>query len=157
MATSELAHTSLVTLERYAQLAGSVLDAPVVCVSLLAADNQLMASSYGLPLPIALLRSWSLMRYVASSGCPLLITDGREDPLTAKNPSVRDGEVVSFMGIRLVASYEHPVGTLSVMDQRPRQWSFLQVGILQYLSVLLVREFVSRDDAGFSDAVWRQT
>jgi len=33
----------------------------------------------------------------------------------------------------------------------------LQVGILQYLSVLLVREFVSRDDAGFSDAVWRQT
>ena len=156
MTISELAPTSLAVLDRYTQLAGSVLDAPVVCVSLLTADNRLLATSYGLPLPIALLHSWSLMRCVASSGCPLLITDGREDPLAAENPSVRDGDVVSFMGIRIVASHGHPVGTLSVMDQRPRQWSFLQIGFLQYLSALLVREFVSRNDAGFSDAVWRQ-
>ena len=156
MATSELAPTSLAALDRYTQLAGSVLDASVVCASLLLPDNRLLASSYGLPLPIALLQSWSVLRRVASSGCPLLITDGREDPRTSKNPSVRDGEVVSFMGIRLVDSCGHLVGALSVMDQKPRHWSFLQIGFLQYLSALLVREFVSRNDAGFSDAVWRQ-
>lgn len=156
MTLSELAPTSLAVLDRHTQLAGSVLDAPVVCVSLLTADNRLLATSYGLPLPIALLHSWSLMRCVASSGCPLLITDGREDPLTAKNPSVRDGDVVSFMGIRLVGAHGGPVGTLSVMDKKPRRWSSLQIGFLQYLSALLVREFVWRNGAGFSGAVWRQ-
>jgi GAF domain-containing protein len=156
MATSESAPVSLTAVDRYARAAGSVLDAPVVCVSLLVANNRLMASSYGLPLPIALLHSWSLMRRAASSGRPFLITDGREDPLAAMSPSVRDGEVVSFMGIRLVASHGNPVGTLSVMDWKPRQWSFLQIGFLQYLSALLVLEFVSRNEAGCSDAVWRQ-
>jgi signal transduction protein with GAF and PtsI domain len=96
------------------------------------------------------------MRHVAPSGCPLLITDGREDPLTAKNPSVQEGEVVSFVGIRLVASPEHPVGALFVMDQKPRKWTFLQIGFLQYLSALLVREFVAKNHAGFSDADWRR-
>ena len=58
--------------------------------------------------------------------------------MTARNPSVRDGEVVSFMGIRLVASHGHPVGALSVMDQRPRQWSPLRIDVLLLAFFLFV-------------------
>jgi len=127
-------------LDRFTQLAGRLLDVPVVCVSLVDADRRLLMSSYGLPAPTALLVSWSLMKQVVASGRPLVVTDGRRHPLVARHPVVRDGTVTAYVGLPLVASDGRAVGTLSVMDRKPRRWSAPQLGFLRKLSARIVGE-----------------
>ncbi len=127
-------------LDRFTQLAGQVLDVPVVCVSLVDADRRLLTSSYGLPAPAALLVSWSFMKQVVASGRPLVVTDGRRHPLVARNPAVRDGTVTAYVGMPLVASDGRAVGTLSVMDQKRRRWSAPQLDFLWRLATRIVGE-----------------
>jgi signal transduction protein with GAF and PtsI domain len=61
---------------------------------------------------------------------------------------VKEGVVVAFVGIRLIPSDGHPVGTLSVVDRTPRRWSSHQVNSLRILSTLLVGEVESRNVEG---------
>lgn len=125
-------------LDRLTQLAGQVLDVPVVCVSLVDADRRLLTSSYGLSAPTALLITWSFMKQVVASGRPLVVTDGRRHPLVAANPAVRDGTVAAYVGMPLVAPHGRTVGALSVMDPRPRRWSARQLDLLRKLSARIV-------------------
>lgn len=127
-------------LGRLTQLAGRVLDAPVACASLVDADRRLWTSSCGLPAPAALLVSWSFMKQVVASRRPLVVTDGRTDPVAARNPAVRDGMVTAYVGMPLVAPDGRAVGTLSVMDRKPRRWTATQLDLLRTLSVRIVGE-----------------
>ena len=127
-------------LDRLTQLAGRVLDAPVVCASLVGANRRLLTSSCGLSAPAALLVSWPFMKQVVASRRPLVVTDGRRDPLAARNPAVRDGTVTAYVGVPLVAANGHAVGTLSVMDRKPRRWSAAQLDLLRALSARIVGE-----------------
>lgn len=140
MARSAPVPTSPVALDRVTQLAGRVLDVPVVCVSLVDADRRLLTSSYGLSSPTALLVSWSFMKQVVASGRPLVVADGQRHPLVARNPAVRDGTVRAYVGMPLVASNGRAVGTLSVMDRKPRRWSAPQLDLLRKLSARIVGE-----------------
>jgi GAF domain-containing protein len=127
-----------VALDRVTQLAGRVLDVPVVCASLVGADRRLVTSSCGLSAPAALLVSWPFMKQVVASRRPLVVTDGRRDPLVARNPAVRDGTVTAYVGVPLVAPDGRAVGTLSVMDRKPRRWSAAQLDLLRALSARIV-------------------
>lgn len=131
---------SPVVLDRFTQLAGRALNVPVACVSLVDADRRLRMSSYGLPAPTALLVSWSFMRQVTASGRPLVVTDGRRHPLAARNAAVRDGTVAACVAMPLVRSEGRAVGTLLVMDRKPRQWSAAQLDLLRKLSARIVRQ-----------------
>jgi len=142
-----------VALDGFTQLAGRLLDVPVVCVSLVDADRRLVTSSYGLPAPTALLVSWSLMKQVVTSGRPLVVTDGRRHPLVARNPAVRDGTVTAYVGMPLVAQDGRAVGTLSVMDRKPRRWSAPQLGFLRKLSARIVGEMEL--EAAVRGSSWR--
>lgn len=128
------------TLEHLTRLAGRELEAPVVCLSLVDADRRLVTGSYGLPAAAALLVSWSFMKEVVARGRPLVVTDGRRHLLTARNPAVRDGTITAYVGIPLIASDGRAVGTLSVMDQKPRRWSAQQLAFLRWLSAGVVRD-----------------
>jgi GAF domain-containing protein len=136
--------TNSVALDRLTRLAGRVLDVPVVSISLVDADRRLATTSYGLSAPIALLVFSSFMKQVIASDGLLVVRDGRKHPLMARNPAVRDGTVAAYVGMPLVASDGRAVGTLSVMDQRPRCWSARQLAILRELSALIVREMARR-------------
>jgi GAF domain-containing protein len=140
MAGSPLAAPSPLSLDRLTQLAGRWLDVPVACVALVDRDRRLWTSSYGLPAPTALLVSWSLMKQVVSSGRPLVVTDGRRHPLAVRHPAVRDGTVTAYVGIPLVAANGRAVGTLAVMDRKPRRWNAPQLGFLRTLCVRIVGE-----------------
>ncbi len=129
-----------VALDRLTQLAGRVLDVPVVCASLVGADHRLVTSSCGLSAPAALLVSWPFMKQVVASRRPLVVSDGRRDPVAARNPAVRDGTVTAYVGMPLVAQDGRAVGTLSVMDRKPRSWSAAQLDLLRALSAWIVGE-----------------
>ncbi len=129
---------------RFTEIAGRVLDVPVVCVSLVDANHRLVTSSYGLSAPIALLLAWPFMTQVIASRHPVLITDGRTDNRVAMEPAMRDRAVSAYMGMRLVASDGCVVGALSVFDTRPRLWSGSQLEFLHGLSARIVREMELR-------------
>src|SRR5690348_8837973 len=56
--------------------AGGVLRASAVCASLIDAERRLWTSSFGLPLPIALLLSHAFRKHVVATARPLVIADG---------------------------------------------------------------------------------
>lgn len=127
-------------LDRLTNLAGEVLAVPVVCVSIVDAERRLLASSYGLSVPAALLLSYALRTHVDASRRPLVVTDGRCDPLLAQNPAVRDGTVRACVGMPLRTADGRAVGTLLAMDRKPRRWTAAQVDLLRKLSALVVSE-----------------
>jgi len=127
-------------LDRVTYLAGQALDAPAVCVSLVDAERRLLASSYGLPVPTALLISHAFHKHIVASRRPLVVADGRRDPLVAQNPVVRDGTVRSCVGMPFGTADGRTIGTLLAMDPRPRRWTAPQLDLLDKLSALIVSE-----------------
>jgi GAF domain-containing protein len=126
------------TLDRITYLAGETLDVPAVCAVVVDPERRLVTSSYGLPVPTALLVSHAFRKQVLASRRPLVVADGRRDPLVALNPAVRDGTVRACVGLPLGSRDGRMVGTLLAMDRRPRRWTALQLDLLGKLSSLVV-------------------
>jgi hypothetical protein len=127
-------------LDRITYVAGETLDVDVVCASLVDAQRRLVVSSYGQPAPAALLLSHAFRRHVSASRRPLVVADGRRDPLVARNPVVRDGTVRACVGVRLGTTEGRAVGTLLALDHRPRRWTTRQLVLLGELAVAIVSE-----------------
>ena len=127
-------------LDRITYLAGEALDVAAVCASLVDTEGRLLTSSYGLPVPTALLVSHAFRKHVVASRRPLVVADGRRDPLLANNPAVRDGTVRACVGMPLRRSDGRAVGTLLAMDQKARPWTGPQLDLLEKLSALIVSE-----------------
>lgn len=126
-------------LEEYTRLAARDLDASVACLSLVDPDRRLVTNSCGLSATSALLICWPFIRRVAATGRPLIVMDGRRDPATARHPAVRDGTVTAYMGIPLVNARGATVGTLSVMDRKPREWNARQFRYLRKLCAAIMQ------------------
>ena len=137
---TDLAFSTQHALDRITSFAGEALGVPAVCVSLVDANRRLVTSSYGLPLPTALLVSHAFRKQVVASRPPLVVADAPRDPVVARNPAVRDGTVRACVGMPLRAADGRAVGTLLAMDRRPRRWTAPQLDLVVKVSALIVRE-----------------
>jgi len=121
-------------LERLTSLAARVLRAPVALVSLVDARRQFFASAVGLPEPWASSRetplSHSFCQHVVSADEPLVVSDARDHPDLRHNPAIRDLGAVAYAGIPLRDGAGLALGTLCVIDHRPRAWSGEDLTIL---------------------------
>ncbi len=130
--------------DRLARVAAHVLNAPVALVSLVDSDRQFFKSCLGLPEPWASRRqtplSHSFCQHAVASREPLLVDDSREHELLRDNPAIRDMGVIAYAGIPLIDADGHALGTLCVMDSRPRHWTTHQVQLLSDLAASVVTE-----------------
>jgi GAF domain-containing protein len=130
--------------DRLARLASTVLNAPVALVSLVDADRQFFKSCLGLPEPWATQRgtplSHSFCQHAVASREPLIVDDSREHELLRDNPAIRDIGVIAYAGIPLIDAAGHALGTLCVIDSRPRHWTTDQVQLLSDLAASVVTE-----------------
>jgi GAF domain-containing protein len=130
--------------DRLARIAAQVLNAPVALVSLVDADRQFFKSCLGLPEPWASQRqtplSHSFCQHAVASREPLLVDDSREHELLRDNPAIRDLGVIAYAGIPLIDADGHALGTLCVIDSRPRHWTTHQVQLLSDLAASVVTE-----------------
>jgi signal transduction protein with GAF and PtsI domain len=130
--------------DRLARLASHVLNAPVALVSLVDADRQFFKSCLGLPEPWASARqsplTHSFCQHAVASREPLLVDDSREHELLRDNLAIRDMGVIAYAGIPLIDSDGHALGTLCVIDSRPRHWTTHQVQLLSDLAASVVTE-----------------
>jgi GAF domain-containing protein len=130
--------------DRLARLASQVLNAPVALVSLVDADRQFFKSCLGLPEPWASERqaplTHSFCQHAVASRETLLVDDAREHELLRDNLAIRDMGVIAYAGIPLIMPDGHALGTLCVIDSRPRHWTTHQVQLLTDLAASVVTE-----------------
>jgi diguanylate cyclase (GGDEF)-like protein/PAS domain S-box-containing protein len=133
-------------MDRLARIAARVVDAPVALITLLDEDRQVCKSCVGLE------RAWleesdsplaySFCQRAVALGTPLVIDDARKDPLVRSDPATHRG-VLGYVGVPLITD-GHAIGTLCVIDFRPRRWSEEEVQTLEELAAALISKIELR-------------
>ena len=104
-----------------------MLNAPVALVSLVDEDRQFFKSCVGVAEPWASERetplSHSFCQHAVAQREPLVVDDAREHPVLKDNPAVAEMGAIAYAGVPLIDAGGHALGTLCVIDSRPRQWS----------------------------------
>ncbi|SDS56677.1 PAS domain S-box protein [Actinoplanes derwentensis] len=135
-------------LQRLTVLASRLLGAPVSAVSLVGADRQFFTAETGLAGELAAARqfplSHSYCKHVVESGRTLVVDDARIDPDLAGNPSIEAYEAVAYLGVPLRSPAQAVLGTLCVVDRRPRSWSAADVELMEDLGLAAASEIAAR-------------
>jgi GAF domain-containing protein len=140
--------------ERPTRLAAKVLRAPVALVSLLDEHRQFFKSCLGLPEPWASRRemplSHSFCQHAVASREPLKVEDAREHAVLRHNAAIKDLEVIAYLGMPLITDAGHALGTVCVIDHKPRRWTEDDVAVLQDLAGLVIAQvaLAQRADGG---------
>ena len=121
-------------------LACGLIGTPISLISLVTADRQFLKSSLGLPEPWNSRRetplSHSYCQVVVATGALLTIPDARRSARFRESLALRDLKAVSYAGVPLRTADGFVLGSLCVIDRRPRRWMDRQLTILEQLGRL---------------------
>ena len=132
----------LLGLERLAAFAARLLGTPSSQVSLLAAEQVVVAGfglepgTVGSESPLA----DSLCTVTAAAGGPLVVPDAVADDRVRDLPPVTSGQVGAYLGAPLTDRNGEIIGTLCVFGPEPREWSDPDVATLRRLAEAVVTE-----------------
>jgi GAF domain-containing protein len=133
--------------DRIAAFAAREFDVPMALVSLVDRDRQWFKSNFGLE-DRETPRDTSFCGHAISERDALVVPDALEDPRFCDNPMVVGKPHIRFYaGCVLRLPYGQVVGTLCVLDRRPRRFDRLDVAILGGLRDVVVEELVRREEA----------
>jgi GAF domain-containing protein len=133
-------------LDRLTRLAADLLEAPHCQVSLVA-EEQVVASVFGLDLPLAQRTgpaADSLCTVTVRLGAPFAVSDALLDPRVSDLAPVTSGAVRAYLGVPLVAGSGLVLGALCVFGPEPRSWSAHDVGVLAELGASAIVELELR-------------
>lgn len=125
--------------DRITRLARRVFDVPIALVSLVDAERQWFKSRQGLDVPETP-REMSFCAHAIHDDRVFLIPDALTDPRFADNPAVTGDLRVRFYAGRPVHIDGRRVGTLCLVDQRPRELRDDDVRVLDDLAALVEKE-----------------
>ncbi|MFM8260048.1 MAG: GGDEF domain-containing protein [Vulcanococcus sp.] len=130
--------------QRIVDLTGSVLAMPIALVSLVDRQRQWFLAARGLAARETP-REMAFCAHTIGGDGVLMVPDALEDERFSGNPLVQGEPRIRFYaGAPLRSSSGHNLGTLCVIDQRPRRLSGEQLGLLQRLADLVMRELELR-------------
>jgi PAS domain S-box-containing protein len=134
--------------DRVARMAARLLEVPIALVPLIEDDRQFFKACVGLPEPWASARqtplSHSLCQHVVVARQPLAIGDTARDALARDNPLVRELGLAAYLGVPLIDPSGYVLGSMCVVDHRPRDWTPEQVAILNDLAGLVMTQIQLR-------------
>jgi GAF domain-containing protein len=126
------------------ELAASICEAPIALVSLVDEDRQWFKSTQGVSLRETV-RDISFCAHAICQTGLFIIPDARKDPRFKNNPLVTGGPKIRFYaGSPLVTADGYALGTICVIDQKPRELSTAQKRALQLLSRVVVSQLELR-------------
>ncbi|MBV9659258.1 MAG: GAF domain-containing protein [Verrucomicrobia bacterium] len=128
------------------QLAATLCQTPLALISFIDRDRQWIKAEFGFGQRYESPREISFCTHaVAAPDGLLIVPDTHADPRFADNPFVRQEPRLRFYaGIVVRSSAGHALGTLCVMDRRPRQLSTEQLLALRQLSRQLAAHLATR-------------
>ena len=134
--------------DRLTRLATNLLNAPVAQVSLIDEERQFFKSAQGMDEPWASARetplSHSICQHVVDARVPLVIEDARVHPVVCDSLAIRELNVVAYAGIPLITAAGHAIGTLCVIDHKPRAWTAEQIETLETLAAAVLAQIELR-------------
>ena len=115
-------------------LATYICDAPTALISLVDADRQWFKAKRGVNLEETP-RSVGFCSHTIATSETMIVEDALLDPRFAANPLVQgDPRIRFYAGAPLIAPNGHVLGTVCVLDSKPRVLSAAQVDALEALS-----------------------
>lgn len=113
--------------DRITRMVARYFDVPIALISLVDADRQWFKSCVGLQVSETP-RQVSFCAHAINQDDPLIIADTLADPRFATNPLVTGAPHIRFYaGIPLAGRKNMKLGTLCIVDQKPRQLSKSQL------------------------------
>lgn len=128
--------------DRLTRLAASLLAVPVSFFSLVDADCDFYVSQVGFGEDLAQrreLRGRTFCHYALQQDGPLVIEDTHADPTYRAVPTVDSLGVRAYIGIPVRLEGE-VIGSMCVVDMKPRRWSDREIEILQSIADIVQRE-----------------
>lgn len=130
------------------QLAARVLKVPVALISLVDKDRQFFKAQCGLPEPTAGERqtplSHSFCQHVVNSGKNLIVEDARKHALVAESLAITDLGVIAYAGAPLRDADGLVLGSLCVIDSKPRKWTQDEIDTLTAIAQQVMTEIALR-------------
>ena len=130
-------------LDVFTRLAAQVLDVSTVLISLVDAKRQYfksVAGNGGSPSAGWNPLDASFCQDVVGTGMPLVMADARNDPVFAESGT----KVTAYAGVPLITEDGHVLGALCAFDEKPRDWSERDIGVLTALSTAVMSEIQRR-------------
>jgi PAS domain S-box-containing protein len=136
--------------DRFTRLAARLARAPIASVALVDEYRQFFKSAIGFPEPIQRARgtplTHSICQHVVTLREPLVIPDTSLHSMVSDNPCVQLG-VAAYLGVPLILPGGEAIGTLCVIDVRPREWTAADLASLQELAAMTMTEVAVRREA----------
>jgi len=133
--------------DRLTEVAATTFDVPIALVSLVDADRQWFKSHHGIDL-VETHRDMSMCAHAILGNDVFVVTDALRDERFAENPAVaRDPRLRFYAGVPLAPSGGPCVGTLCIIDHRPRLLNEPQLERLRELGRMVEAELAASGDA----------
>jgi two-component system sensor histidine kinase UhpB len=150
--------------DRLTRLAAFICAAPTALLTFVSQHTEHFKSATGLPAALAASRQisldYSICQYAVATRKPLVVPDTRNDSVLRTNLAVIELGVAAYVGAPLLTSTGQCLGTISVLDWKPREWTEGQVAMLQDLAATAVTELELRrelTDRGRIEAALRES
>jgi serine phosphatase RsbU (regulator of sigma subunit) len=134
--------------DRYARMVRNALHTPIALVSIIQGDRQVFPGAVGLPEPYQTTRetplAYSFCEHVIADDRPLVTSDAREDARFASNPVMDELSVIAYAGWPIHDHTGRAIGTLCAIDTEPRQWTEIDLQLLEDLAVACSTEVSER-------------
>lgn len=131
------------------RVAAALLGAPIAAVSLIASNRMWFKATVGMDFPEMTPAESFCIEAVRQPDEVMVVEDTWRDPrFAAHSIVVRPPHLRFYAGAPLVTPEGHALGTLCVLDTRPRTVSPEQVQALRALSRLVMRQIEMRSDLG---------
>nr|WP_314544136.1 GAF domain-containing protein [uncultured Massilia sp.] len=137
--------------DRIAQFAAAEFDVPIVLITLLDAERQWFKASVGASV-CETARDISFCGHAILRPDIMVVPDAREDARFADNPLVTGTPFIRFYaGAPLQIPSGQRLGTLCLIDRKPRTLDALELGILATLRDLAVLELAGQQQGSGRD------
>ncbi|PRX50447.1 sigma-B regulation protein RsbU (phosphoserine phosphatase) [Prauserella shujinwangii] len=131
--------------DRIAAMAARLLDAPIATVSIVDSDRIWFKATHGLSGVTQVGRDPGLCASAVLQDAPYVVADALTDPRTMRNPLVRGELGIRFYAAApIVTSEGHRLGTVNVLDTRPRELDPAGAAILRDLAAVVMDELELR-------------
>ncbi|MGJ3239351.1 MAG: protein kinase domain-containing protein [Anaerolineae bacterium] len=129
--------------DRLTNMAARVLGAPISFISLIDVNRHYVKSGIGASIQ-ELPLSHSFCKHVVATGEPLIVDDARNHPAVRHNPAIKEYDVIGYLGMPIYTTDGLNIGSLCVIDNKPRQWSEDEISIIRDLTSSVMMEIELR-------------
>src|SRR4051812_2478162 len=126
--------------DRLARLAQRMFDAPIVIVSLVDQEREWFKACLGIDL-VEIPRELSFCEYNLNQAQALVVPDAQLDPRFSDNPYVVGEPHVRFYAGQNLFYKGVPIGSICVIDRKPREFSLEDQKSLVDIAALVQNEF----------------